>query len=314
MSVVVQEATSAQPTSESLRLQENMAAARVSFTWLGVRKALSTVQKDQAANWFGAEGKYLSAGKKLLDTSHPSFKAVTSVRSRTIAYWKSISLPFPEPGIRLIRQNVVEIFSNRINEFREQLEFAVGELGSCYSELRQAARERLGNLFDANDYPESLEGQFAIEHDFPSVEPPGYLRQLCPGLYRQECERMQSRFEQAVALAEQAFTEELARLVEHLTERLTGTQEGQPKVFRDSAVSNLTEFFQRFRELSVRSNADLDRLVDNAQQIIRGVGPQRLRNNASLRTFVADQMSQVQAGLDQLLTDRPRRNILRRGR
>ena len=49
------------------RLQKTMAAARVSFTWLGVRKTLSREQKEQAAESFGAEGQYLSAAKKLLD-------------------------------------------------------------------------------------------------------------------------------------------------------------------------------------------------------------------------------------------------------
>ena len=54
--------------------------------------------------------------------------------------------------------------------------------------------------------------------------------------------------------------EELQQLVAHLTERLTGQSDGQPKTFRNSAVNNLTEFFDRFRQLNVRSNQDLDTL------------------------------------------------------
>ena len=123
---------------------------------------------------------------------------------------------------------------------------------------------------------------------------------------------MQARFEEAVHLAEQAFTEELSRLVDHLTERLSGTDDGKPKVFRDTAVTNLTEFFERFRQLNVRSSADLDDLVSNAQRIVRGIEPQRLRDSDSLRQQVASQMAAVQANLDQLLVDRPRRNIQRR--
>jgi len=51
-------------------------------------------------------------------------------------------------------------------------------------------------------------------------------------------------------------------LIAHLTERLTGQTDGRPKVFRGSAVNNLTEFFRRFRELNVRSNDELDGLVE----------------------------------------------------
>jgi hypothetical protein len=241
MTSVLDEPRSQSASAASDRLRAAMAAARLSFNWLGVRKSLSSSQKDQAADSFGAEGKYLSAGKKLLDTSHPAFKAVTSIRGQTIAYWKGISLPFPEPGIRLIRQGSIDEFNDRIAVF--------------------------GNELD-----------------------------------------------EAVQLAEQAFIEELARLVDHLSERLSGSADGKPKVFRDSAVTNMAEFFERFRSLNVRSNEQLDELVGNAQRVVSGVEPQDLRDSQALRQTLSTQMAAVQAGLDQLLVDRPRRNIQRRPR
>nr|WP_315854294.1 hypothetical protein [Stieleria maiorica] len=291
-----------------------MAAARLSFNWLGVRKSLTSAQKNQAADSFGAEGKFLSAGKKLLDTSHPAYKAVTAIRGRAVAYWKGVSLPFPEPGIRLIRQDSITDFDQQIAEFREELDDAVAELDRHYDELRSLARERLGDLFNVSDYPTTLTGMFAIEHDYPSVEPPNYLRQLSPELYEQECRRVQSRFDEAVRLAEQAFLDELARLVDHITERLNGEVDGKPKVFRDTAVTNLTEFFERFQALNVRSNDQLDELVGRAQQVLGGVAPQQLRDNGAFRQQIATQLAGVQSSLDGLLVDRPRRNIQRRPR
>ena len=88
MSTILDEHETHHHVLASDRLRTTMAAARLSFTWLGVRKSLTSAQKNQAADSFGAEGKYLSAGKKLLDTSHHAFKAVTAIRGRTIAYWK----------------------------------------------------------------------------------------------------------------------------------------------------------------------------------------------------------------------------------
>jgi len=291
-----------------------MAAAKLSFTWLGVRKSLTVEQKNQAADSFGAEGKFLSAGKKLLDTSHPAFKAVTAIKGRCLSYWRAVSLPFPEPGIRLIRQQGINDFDQQMAAFRTELTEAVKELDRMYVELRSAARHRLGDLFDASDYPMSLIGLFGIEHEYPSVEPPSYLRQLNPELYEQECQRMQARFDEAVQLAEQAFTEELGRLVEHLGERLSGDVDGKAKVFRDTAVTNLTEFFQRFQALNIRSNEQLDDLVSRAQQVLGSIEPQLLRDNTSLRQRLVTQLSSVQSSLDGLMVDRPRRNILRRPR
>ena len=92
---------------------------------------------------------------------------------------------------------------------------------------------------------------------------------------------MAARFDEAVRLAEEAFLTELAQLVSHLCERISGTQDGRPKIFRDSAVTNLTEFFQRFRQLNIGSSQELERLVDQAQSLVRGVQPQALRDDTT---------------------------------
>ena len=91
-------------TSPAQRLRATMAAARVAFCWFGLRKTLTPEQKAQAADTFGAEGQYLSAGKKLLNTRHPAFLAVTNVRHQLVATWQSMSLPYPEASVRLIRR------------------------------------------------------------------------------------------------------------------------------------------------------------------------------------------------------------------
>lgn len=301
-------------SSPADRLRTTTAAIRLAFNWFGTRKSLSFHQKALAAESFGAQSDDLSASKRLINNKHPKFKAVTNIRGRATQFWKSMSLPFPEPGVRLIRQTDIGAITMQLTTLKEELNASVAELDSCFDELKEAARSRLGDLYNPGDYPSTLIGLFDMSWDFPSVEPPPYLRQLSPELYRQECQRVQARFDEAVQLAEQAFTEELAKLVEHLTERLSGRDDGKPKIFRDSVIENLTEFFQRFQSLNIGSNESLDALVQQAQSIVQGVEPQQLRDSQQLRERVASRMSELQTSLDDLLVDRPRRNIIRRPR
>ena len=298
--------------SPAHRLRATMAAVRVSLSWPGMRKTLTPGQKARAAESFGAEGQYLSAGKKLLDTHHPAYRAVTAIRGRIVSYWRGITLPYPEPGIRLIRQDDIGIFNVHLTTLAAELAEAVEELDRQFGELKAAARLRLGSLYCAADYPDRLSGLFRLEWDYPSVEPPSYLRQLSPELYQQEAARVAARFDDAVRLAEEAFTAELAKLVSHLTERLAGQEDDKPKVFRDSAVENLRDFFDRFRALNVRSNEQLDALVEQAQAAVRGIEPRQLRDSQMLRQQVVMELAGVQATLDGLMVDRPRRNIIRR--
>jgi hypothetical protein len=88
MTTLLDEPPSRTDASAGRRLRDLTAAIRLSFTWFGTRKTLTPEQKAQAADTFGAEGEFLSAGKKLIDTKHPDFKAVTGARGRIVSYWR----------------------------------------------------------------------------------------------------------------------------------------------------------------------------------------------------------------------------------
>jgi len=293
------------------RLRRTAAAVRVHFTWWGVRRALTPQQKEEVGVACSADARLLTAGKKLVDVRHEAFRRLTAIRGRIISYWRGISLPYVEPGVRLIRQSDIDGFRHVMDGFRGELTCAEADLNAVYDQIRDDARRRLGRLYNAADYPTEVRGLFAVDYDFPSVEPPNYLMRIAPEVYEQEQQRVASRFEESVRLAEEAFVGELAKLVSHLTERLSGGASNERKIFRDSAISNLTEFFSRFRDLNVRSSAQLDQLVERAQQIVRGVEPQELRDNNGLRQHIATQLSQVQATLDGMMVDRPRRRLIR---
>ena len=63
------------------RLRTTMAAVKLAFTWLGVRKTLAPDQRTTAARAFHADRELLSASKLILDTKNPTYRAVAAVRS-----------------------------------------------------------------------------------------------------------------------------------------------------------------------------------------------------------------------------------------
>ncbi len=293
------------------RLRRTAAAVRVHFCWWGVHRTLTSQQKEEVGENYGADARFLTAGKKIIDVRHEAFRRLTSIRTRVVNFWRGLTLPYVEAGVRLIRQAEIETFVQTMQGFREELVQAEADLNAVYDQMRSDARRRLGRLYNPDDYPPEVRGLFAVEWDFPSIEPPSYLMRLNPEIYEQEQQRVAQRFEEAVRLAEQAFIAEFARLVSHLTERLANGEDGERRIFRDSVVTNLTEFFSRFRDLNVRSNQELDQLVEQAQQLVQGVTPQDLRDNEGLRQHVAAEMSEVQAQVEEMIVERPRRQIIR---
>jgi hypothetical protein len=293
------------------RLRRIAAAVRVRLRWWGVHRALTPSQKEELGAVASADARLLTAGKKLIDSRHEAVRRLASVRTRLGAFWRGLTLPYTEPGIRLIRQADVESFVQGMEGFRVELAEAEAGLEAAYEGIKDDARRRLGRLFDPGDYPREVRGLFAVDWDFPSVEPPSYLMRIAPDVYEQERQRVAARFDEAVRLAEQAFATEFTRLLAHLTERLGESEDGQRKIFRDSAVANLGEFFEKFRRLNVRSNPELDALVEQAQDLVRGVAPQDLRDDGGLRRRIAEEMAQVQTRVEALVVDAPRRRIVR---
>src|SRR5207248_6401391 len=157
------------------RLRTTMAACRLQFTWFGTKKSLTAEQRAQAAEPFDAEGQFLSAGKKLLDTRHNAYRAVTAIRTKITDSWRDLTLPFPEPGVRLIKHDQVEAFDQQMTDLKAELDEAVRTLDQCFEELKRAASQRLGSLFNPADYPATLAGLFGVAWDYPNVEPPDYL-------------------------------------------------------------------------------------------------------------------------------------------
>jgi hypothetical protein len=293
------------------RLRRTATACRIGFTWMGVRKTLNKDQKQEAADPFGAAGESLSAGKKLVDTKDETFKALTQLKGQIGDHWKSMTLPYVEAGVRLIKHSDVSPFHAKMSEYKQELAHAAGQLQDRMYSIKANARERLGRLFDEHDYPTDVTGLFSVEWDFPNTEPPAYLMQLNPDIYRQEQARIAARFDEAIKMAEQSFAVELQSMVQHLQECLKPNPDGGKKVFRNSAIENVHDFIARFRHLSMGSNADLDRVVDQAERLVSGLDPQDLRETALLRERIKAGMAEVGQQLAGMVQAQPRRAITR---
>lgn len=293
------------------KLQARSLAVRVGFHWLGTKKTLSSTQIAKAAETFDADRHYLSATHKLFDVRHPAFKKVTTVKGDIVAYWRSQTLPYVEDGIRLMLKSKVEDFNTAMTEYRGQLKAAVQDLDDHFHELQDEARNRLGQLYHPDNYPDSVLGTIDVEWSFPSVEPPDYLMQIQPALYEQEKQRVAARFEEAVSLAEAAFVKELQDLVQNLQERLKPGEDGKKKIFRDSTVGNFKDFFAKFKQLNVSDNQALDAVVQDAEALLDGVEPGDLRNLPTLRNEVTAGLAQIGDQLSALITTAPRRKIIR---
>lgn len=293
------------------RLEVEFLATAVAFTWFGVNRALDDDQVAEAAKAFDADPEYLSGAKRLIDTNHPAYKRLVKIRGRIKKFWRRLTVQYPMAGVRLIRMRDVEKFEIAMADFSREMDLAAAQMGEVYGDLREEAAARLKNLFNPADYPEFIGGLFAVSWSFVSVQPPDYLAQLRPDLYRREADRVRGEFDQAARIAESAFVEEFGKLVGKLVERLTPDASGNRKILKEAPLKNLREFVERFRNLSVSDNRDLAKLVDDAENAIAGVKSADLREVGAFRKQVKADMSRISGEVETMMVDAPRRRVMR---
>lgn len=284
-------------------------AVRLRRQKFGLRKTLSTDQRMTAAQVFEADVQRVAASKKVLDDKQPAYKKVNKILSNVMTYWRNMTIPCPEEGVRMLHRDRLEVFEGQMAEFQQSLARALQHLEADYERLIDQSRERLGQLFNRDDYPARISDQFRFEYSVVNVEPPDYLKHFSPELYRREQDRVSKMFDEVVDMTETMLTEELANLVEKLVSALETTETGERKRFRNSSVENLQLFFERFRQLNLGSSAELDVMVDRCRQLAEGVNLKQLRESGEYRDRVRTSFEGVAPEIERLIEVQPRRRF-----
>jgi len=293
----------------SARLQTEYVICKVSTTRFGVTKALGEQAVIRAAELFDAESKSIKASKRLLDTQHPAYKKVTTVMSRVKGLHTAMTIKF-ENNERLMKAEAIPQFAEAMQSLQNDLDEALRELDAEYQQMRVTAREDLGDLFDSRDYPSEINSAFEFNWSTYVFKVPESIKLLSPDLYNEQCRRLAQRFEDAAVAAEEAMAAELQELIGHIFERLQPVADGEkPKQFRESSLTNMQDFLQRFRQLGITGNDTLTTVVDQAELMIRGIDAKDVRGDVVIRQSLKERSEALQEQIDGMLVAMPKRKI-----
>lgn len=250
--------------------------------------------------------RYVNASKRLVDRD--ALKAIESIRGEARSWLAAQSLPFPLDGAVFVPSEQIERIDAELAKFCARYEAAIDDFVADYPTLREAARTQLGSLYSVADYPQNIRPSFGFSWRFLSLAPASEAQLVNPALVAKEREKFQALMANAAEAAVTELRTRFASCVDHVVERLAG-DDGKPKVFRDSLVSNLRDFLDGFASLNVCDDRALTDLVERARATIDGVEPNDLRKDENLRAHVVSKMGDVQNALDGMIVDRPGRKI-----
>lgn len=292
--------------------QENALLERTVALQVYLGKPGTRVKVDKNKVDTNADKEMLHVSKDIFDSEE--LRKVRRHHGEIRAYVRSRSLPSPllRGGVYLIPVDLVETVEEKFAEFKRLLDDAMEDFIAAYENgLVDEARRRLGDLFDPADYPSSdrMRRGFRFEYNYLNFSTPGKLSSISSALFEREKQKMAGKWAEAQEEVVTMLRYEMKSLVDHMVDRLKPGENGKSRIFKNSMISNFTDFLETFPFRNVADDAELDRLVGDARALLEGVDPQDLRDKQGLRRNTRLGFDEIKTSLDTLVIDKPSRMI-----
>lgn len=278
-----------------VNLARKTVCVKVRISTMGNTRKVPTTQIEA-----DADKTLLRVSKHLVDS--PELKAIGRWDNEIRRFLYDICLPF-EIGIHLLPVTALEMVEERLRTFAEGREQLVEAFLAAYPALCEAAAVRLRSLYNPADYPpaDEVRRQFGFAWQYVSFGVPEQLKGISEKVWEQEREKAAQRMAEASEEIQQVLRESMARLVQHMAERLKEGADGKPRRFKESTVSNLVEFLANFEFRNVTDDQQLQKLVGEARELLQGVNAEDLRTTGAVRSKVQQGMSALAAQLDTMV-------------
>jgi hypothetical protein len=216
---------------------------------------------------------------------------------------------FLRGGMYMVKVEAIE----RVEEILKQAQDAFGPVVEAFASVvdkrRDEAKERLKGEFDASLYPDHDEviEKFRIDWSWFSVGTPESLKKISESFFEQEKGKYSKSLQAATDGVNVLLAAEAKKLAEHLVERLTPDEDGNPKQIRKSAIGNVKEFLDSFSLRAIGTSEELSAQVERISKLVSGVNASDLKVSDDLRKTVSEGFKEVAAKLDSMIVSKPKR-------
>jgi hypothetical protein len=215
---------------------------------------------------------------------------------------------FFKTGFQLVGKDGIAAIEARMRKAQTELAVLTNNLVAVFPAKIEEAKGKLGEQFNASDYPsvKELSGMFEISWNWIAFSVPEGLPEE---LRQAEQDKMEKQFADAGEQILQALREGFKELLAHAVSKLAVEPGEKPKVFRDSMIGNIQAFIDTFSQRNMMGDVELAQLVAQAKTVLEGVTPQKLRDYANVKDTTREQFVKIQGELEKMITERPARRF-----
>jgi len=258
--------------------------------WTARKLDKSTTDEVVASKNAGAKdaarvNKHLLAGRTELDIIQQAVG-----RARQFVY--DNTAPWSDSGLRLLPTVNFMKFTERMNDFEEEMESLVKAFVAIYPTLITAQALALGDMFKRDDYPTANEimTKFSFRVNYMPVPSSGDFRVDVGNQAQAELKaRLESLTQERIDSAMADVRERLSTHLKRMSDRLTTDYvngEAKQRRFHDTLVDGALELCDLTKSLNVTNDVALETARSQLEQLLVGVTPADLRKNEAIRQDV----------------------------
>ena len=261
-------------------IQDKAMMARLTISqWTGRKtdkKVTDEVEKAHGAKDAGNFRKLL-VDKSLLDP-------IAKIAGATREYHYHVTLAWSDNGDRVLPSALFLNYTQQTRKFKSDFEAAVQVFKTKYPTEVQAARQRLGTMYDPGDYPsvDEIVQKFSITTEFNPIPSANDFRVEVDSDARESIQAdIEAKVVERQAQAVKATLARVKDVVEKMYEKLSDDK----AVFRDSLVTNVSDLREILIGLNITNNGLINELAVDLKALDEP--PEGLRRSTALRAKVA---------------------------
>lgn len=252
--------------------------------WTG-RKKDKRASKD-VTDAAGADAAVASVNKTLLSDCEQLRNIKTLIGEARNHVHYHLTMPWSDKGTRLLPTELFFEYQQKITHYEGRIASEVDDLIENYEHAKAMAANKLGRLFDEDDYPtaESLREKFHFSVNFmPLPEASDFRLDIQSDAVRELQNKYESAYTERIEQAMNDIWQRTYEALNNMSARLGYNDDGKPLVFRDSLIENAVELVKLLKSCNVTGSSQMSAMADKLQDVLLGTSPDALREDTVMR-------------------------------
>ena len=222
-----------------------------------------------------------------------------SDQARTVHY--SLTMQWDDYGNRLLPIALYDRYVDKLDDLIERRLHARQVFLDEYQGHIEASKYRLGEMFNPTDYPpkDTIRDKISMVYAFMPVPDASHF---IVDMVQADADRIRQEIEQRIDGKINGTVVELYQrigtAVKSCSDRLSLTEKGNPKVFRDSMVHNLRDIAKTVTDMNITGDEALNKIAQDIDTALQDVTAEDLREKS--RYFRPETHKRVKSTMDDL--------------